>query len=688
MHFVKHSLILAMLAVLTGCGGSSSTAPSSSGGSETPAENTMVVSSVSPQSAIVGALTTFTLSGTNMSSKMQVSLPNCQNISALSGSTSRVTFTCTPQTESTSTLTVKNEAGSTLFSGDIKLQTTAPADDIIISSIEIPSVVTVGQIATFLIKGQNLPRTLQISLPQCANISQPEQSDTQIRVTCTPQAAGTQQLIVFNEIGTELRRGTVIMQNPAPTLTGSWRKTAANGCASTDSINGEAIAGARSKQPLFTFVEDKDPETQVRVRVRLLSNEGFAYTTPDCSDTPYITTGIASFAAIFNNISAVQQTSGLNYYYPVNTNYSSSDFSPSNATAIVFKDTDNFCLFTGTVTASNISQFIQNITDNTAGCFTRTNKTPFSQLPPAILLTQSKAELVERADGELLLNVLERLNQRGENRYALLGEAKSLRPEIGSNSSKTYDVLTQIVGFSNLTFNYIPQDEPAQDSNFNVKRLQQLNDLGSQSLLFLGKKQLDAFFGAKTLYARNNLGQTFSYQLRIDSDVNATKLAGILEEQGAQGCRFVDLRLQVTPANTYATVCVDGSVELGTFKYRYVEYPTSTRTDALTNLLEAQQKEGYYPIRVFGLGNNNPRILFEYNSRIGQGIQGMQYKVYSQALPTNRPELNSLLNDQGKLGWHLWSQINDPSGNHLATIFASLPFPHLPDGEPAVLDPR
>lgn len=688
MHFVKHSLILAMLAVLTGCGGGSSNSAPPTNNTPEPPDNVTTVTSVSPQTAIVGVLTTFNLSGSNMNSKMQVSLPNCLNISALGGSPTKVTFTCTPQTVSTPTLMVKSEAGANLFTGEIKFQATASAEDIIVSSIEIPSVVTVGQIATFKIKGQNLPSTLLIGLPRCSNLTQTSITATQITVTCTPQAAGTQELVIFSETGTELGSGNVIMQNPAPTLTGSWRHAAADGCMGTDSIGGETVTGALSKQPLFTFVEDNDPETLVRVRVRLLSNEGFAYTTPDCSDTPHITTGVTSFATIFNNIGAVQQTSGLNYYYPVNTSYSSTGFSSPNATAIVFKDTDNFCLFNGTVTPANISEFVLNISANTVGCFTRSTKVPFSQLPPAVLATQSRSELVERQNGELLLNVLERLNQRGQNRYVLLSEAKSLRPEINASSTKTYDLLTQIAGFSNLTFNYVPQDEPLQDASFNVKRLQQLNDLGSQSLLFLGKKQLDAFFGAKTLYARNNLSQTFSYQLRSDSDVNATKLISILETQGATGCRFVDLRLQPTPANTHTTVCVDSSLETGVFKYRYVEYPASTRTDALTSLLDTQKKEGYYPIRVFSLGNNSPRILFEYNSRIGQGIQAMEYKVYSQALPNNQPELISLLNDQGKMGWHLWSQINDSSGNHLATIFASLPFSHLPDGEAVLLNPR
>lgn len=695
MHFVKHSLAVAMLAILTGCGGGSSnnTAPVNNT-PDTPDEVT-AVSSVSPQSAVVGQLTTFTLSGQRMTSNLQVSLPNCQNISALEGSTTKVTFTCTPQTAGTHVLTVKTAAGATLFTGNINLQATAPAEDIIISSVEMPSNVTVGQQASFTIKGQNLSGTLQINLAQCQNITPLEITPTQIRFTCTPQVAGVQTLTILSAAGTTLLTRTVSVQSPPPVLSGSWRQTAAEGC--TGSIDGETIVGVRSKKPLFTFISDAEK------RVRLIGNEGFGYSTVDCSETTQtpatattptfaLTTGIAKFSAVYDDVGPVQKINDV-YYYPVHTTYSNNSLATPSATAIVFKNADTFCLFDGVVTSANVTQFIQNVDLTQLGCFARNSKSPFSQDAPSLsaFFSKSISALVQRSDGESILNLLSPINQRGQTGYVLLGGVKSLSPVINSNGLQTYNLFTQISVASEFSFEYRIEDEPAQDANFESNRLKQLNDLGLQGLLFLGKKQLNAFSEARTLYVKATPAtgtlQAFEYRQRRDSDVTATKLIGILDAYGADGCRFVDTRLQATPANTRATVCVNSNRHIGTYSYRYVPYPESTRTDALKALLDTQKLSGFYPIRVMSIGTDaTPHILFEYDSSVATRVQGMQYKVYSQALPSNEPELDGLLNDQGKLGWQLWSEIDDLSGSHLGTIFASLPFPHLPDGESVVLD--
>lgn len=110
------------------------------------------------------------------------------------------------------------------------------------------------------------------------------------------------------------------------------------------------------------------------------------------------------------------------------------------------------------------------------------------------------------------------------------------------------------------------------------------------------------------------------------------------------GCRFVDTRLQTTAATTRATVCVSNNRHNGTFSYRYVPYPVSTRTDALKALLDTQKSNGFYPIRVMSLGAAaTPH--FYLNTTIATNVGLIQYKVYSQALPSNQPELISLLND-------------------------------------------
>ena len=701
MHFVKHSLILAMLAVLSGCGGSSSSGAPTTSNPDTPAENTMVVSGVNTNTAIIGTLSTFILSGSNMSSNMQVSLPNCENISALSGSTISVKFTCTPRAAGTQVLTVKTAAGATLFTSNINLQATAPAETVLVNSVEIPSKITVGDLATFTINGQNLSGTLQVILPQCQNLTPISITPTKIVFTCTPQVAGAQKLTIRDANGVTLDdTRTVTVQNPAPTLTGSWRQSVADGC--TGTIEGETIVGVRSKLPLFTFIKDSDTQ------VRLIGNEGVGYLSTDCSETTPTTspdatippqfalsTGMPKFTAIYSNVGAVQQTSGLHYYYPVETSYNRDGTVTANATAIVFKDKDTFCLFGGVVSAANISQFIQSISPNTPGCFARSSKAPFSQEAPTSVAFFSKSvnALLERSTDESILNLLSPINQRGQTGYVLLGDSRSLRPEINGNQPKTYNLFTQIDVASGFTFQYRVEDEPVQDANFAANRLSALNALGLQGFLYLGQTQLSPASPPKTLYAKTSpavsTSKLFAYQMRSDSDLTASKLVEILDGFGATGCRFVDTRLQATATNTRATVCVNSNRHNGTFSYRYVPYPVSTRTDALKALLDTQKSNGFYPIRVMSLGAAaTPHILFEYDSTIATNVGLIQYKVYSQALPSNQPELISLLNDQGTLGWHLWSEINDVSGNPLATIFASLPFPSLADGEPVVLNRR
>lgn len=683
MHFVKHSLALAMLAILTGCGGggSSSSAPANNTPDDTtPAATT--ISGVSPQVATVGVLTTFTLTGSNMNSKMQISLPNCQNISGLTGSTTSTRFTCTPLTDSTQTLTVKTETGSTLLSSEIKFQAAGTGDDVVVDSIDAPTLAFAGQVTTFTIKGKNLLNTLQISLSQCSNLTQTSVTATQVIFTCTPQTAGDQELVIRNTNGTILKRQKVIV--PA-TLTGTWRQTVSNGC--TGTVEGEKVAGAISVMPLFSLVRDST------TRVRFIGNDAISYAAENCTidvtkpeDALKIalTTGTPDFSAIYEDVSAAQRADDT-VYYAVRTSYTNNNVTVPSASALVFKDASTFCLFDGTVNTANISQFIAAVDLTKPGCFTRITVTPFSQKAPAAPTTSALGDVVQRQQGELLLNVLERLNERGKDGYFLLNEAQTLRSTINGATANSYDILSKVNAFGALTFNYQQQDEdrlePAENS-----RLAQLNDLGSKGLLYLGNRKLDPVFGERPTFVKTNISQTFTYQLRTNSNVNATNLTSILNAEGDVGCRFIDIRPKTTATNTYTTVCVDSSRHTGSFNYRYVAYPTSTRVDAFVALLDQQKADGYYPIRVIQLnGMAAPQILFERNSVTEAGVKSLEYKVFSQGLPNNQPELSSLLNDQGGINWHLWGQINNAAGTPFATIFARSPYPYSADGESASL---
>lgn len=687
MHFVKHSLALALLAILTGCGGNSdNSAPSSSGsGSNTPDPAVTTVASVSPTTATVGTLTTFTISGQRLSSSLQVSLANCQNISGLSGPTTGARFTCTPQTAGTERVTVRTADGTTLFSGDITFKAPDPAEQITITNIEIPSALRIGQIATFTINGENLPDTLQISLPQCTNITQTSITPTKVVFTCTPQAAGTYTLRVRSAAGVDLNNGGQPTVVPAA-LTSTWRQTTANGC--TGSVTGEAIAEGRSVTPLFTFVTDS------KQRVRFMGNDALSYLSDDCSvstsTTDVIqaapTTGVTRFAAVYDNVSEPQLAEGV-VYYTVDTTFSNDNPAVPSATAIVFKDANTFCLFNGTVSPSAVKQFIDGVDINQRGCFARGLNLAFSQEQPENFLSSAEAQLIPRVDGELLVNVIDRLNQRGQTGHVLLREAQSLRSALIGDTRKTYDLVSQLSGFSGLTFNYRQESAATSDD----ARLIKLNELGQQGWLFIGDKRLDAFFGTRPTYARTNFnkerGHRFTYQQRTDSDViDNTKFVSILNAQGTQGCRFIESVAQV-PASTRKTLCVNNSRINSAFNYRSLAYPTSPRTDAFKALLDTQRADGYYPIRILDLGDDiPPQILFESNRDAIQDIRSFQYKIFSQPLPDNQPELDSFLNDQGRLGWQLWGEVPNATGQHLATVFARSPFPHLADGEPAVFD--
>ena len=683
MHFVKHSLALALLAILTGCGGNSdNSAPSSSGsGSNTSDSAVTTVSGVSPTTATVGTLTTFTISGQRLSSSLQVSLANCQNISGLSGPTTGARFTCTPQTAGTERVTVRTAEGTTLFSGDITFQAPDPAEQITITNIEIPSALRIGQIATFTINGENLPDTLQISLPQCINITQTSITPTKVVFTCTPQAAGTYTLRVRSAAGVDLNNGGQPTVVPAA-LAGTWRQTVANGC--TGSVTGEAITAARSIEPLFTFIRDSEQ------RVRFMGNDALSYLSNDCSTSASTTneiqalptTGVTRFAAVYENVSEAQLTDGV-VYYTVNTTFSNDNPAVPPATAIVFKDANTFCLFNGTVSPSAVKQFIEGVDINQRGCFARGLNLTFSQERPLSLSANSEYQLTVRVEGELLTNVLDRLNQRGQTGFILLRDAQSVQSSLTGTARETYDVLSRISVFPGLTFNYRQEQVEPTDT----ARLIKLNELGQDGWLFLGEKRLDTFFGARPTYVKTNIAQRFVYQLRTDSDVtDNTKFVSILNAQGTQGCRFIESVAQV-PASTRKTLCVDSSRINSAFNYRLLAYPTSSRTDAFKALLDAQRADGYYPIRVLDLGQDTaPQILFESNSGAVGGAQSLQYKVFSQPLPDNQPELDSFLNDQGRLGWQFWSEVPNANGQHLATVFARSPFPHLADGEPAVFD--
>jgi cyclophilin family peptidyl-prolyl cis-trans isomerase len=155
------------LFILTACGSSSSTAPST-------------VSAVTANSPVLGKLTTFTIAGSNLSDPIAPTTTGCSGLTVLSStsSTSRQ-FTCTPDAPAVS-VTV-NYGAQTPF----------------VANIDIPFVTSVtsanasyGKTSNFLVNGGNLPADLKLTATGCSTlVNAPSTSKTLREFTCTPEGS-------------------------------------------------------------------------------------------------------------------------------------------------------------------------------------------------------------------------------------------------------------------------------------------------------------------------------------------------------------------------------------------------------------------------------------------------------------------------------------------------------------------
>jgi len=81
------------------------------------------VSSISPKSAILGEKTKFTISGTDLSSSLIVSIDECSDMTSLEGDSNLMTCSCTPNSSGNKTGVVKEKySGDILFHFDINIE--------------------------------------------------------------------------------------------------------------------------------------------------------------------------------------------------------------------------------------------------------------------------------------------------------------------------------------------------------------------------------------------------------------------------------------------------------------------------------------------------------------------------------------------------------------------------------------
>ncbi len=168
------------------------------------------VSSVTPSTATLGQLTTFTINGSNLTSGMGFWIADCSGVTELSGGTStRQYFRCTPSYSAGSKSgTVKTTPGGTTLH-NFSVQVSAPAPTV--SSVS-PSTATLGQLTTFTIHGSNLTSGMGFWIANCDGLTElGGGSASQRYFRCTPRwHLGSMDGVVRDEPdGTLLREFTV-----------------------------------------------------------------------------------------------------------------------------------------------------------------------------------------------------------------------------------------------------------------------------------------------------------------------------------------------------------------------------------------------------------------------------------------------------------------------------------------------
>ncbi len=152
-------------------------------------ENSPVVDSVSPLTATVGELTTFTVRGSNFSSDLAFWIGNCEGLEQISISSTVAKWRCTPNSNTgyQDGIVKDGPGGTTLKVFRVNVTGCTPH----VSSVS-PLSAYLNQSKTFTISGTCLPTTTTFWLANCANPTKLSgATSTRVRYSCTPSYGGT-----------------------------------------------------------------------------------------------------------------------------------------------------------------------------------------------------------------------------------------------------------------------------------------------------------------------------------------------------------------------------------------------------------------------------------------------------------------------------------------------------------------
>ena len=126
---LKTLFLAAGVVALAGCGGG--------GGSQAVVPvpvSVFKVSSINPDSALVGKEATFTLKGEGLNG-VSLSIPDCTNLKVTQRTGSQLVAMCTPAVAGSKTLSLKNGSGAVMFQQPVEFFAPAPADAVVKSAV-------------------------------------------------------------------------------------------------------------------------------------------------------------------------------------------------------------------------------------------------------------------------------------------------------------------------------------------------------------------------------------------------------------------------------------------------------------------------------------------------------------------------------------------------------------------------
>ncbi|MEK8019222.1 MAG: S-layer homology domain-containing protein, partial [Candidatus Parabeggiatoa sp.] len=191
---------------------------------DTGPENRPMIFAITPLTATVNEPITFTLEGFNLPIPVTLALPDCANLTPVSGGTAeKQDFQCTPTLAGLKNATVNAPDGTVLveFAVEVDEISTPPPPPSCTPSVTAVSPLTavLNQTQVFTVKGLCLPETTVFSIAECDNLARLDGDEQQQPFRCLPNSSGDKQGVVKDQPeGTVLHDFTVsVTEDSTPT---------------------------------------------------------------------------------------------------------------------------------------------------------------------------------------------------------------------------------------------------------------------------------------------------------------------------------------------------------------------------------------------------------------------------------------------------------------------------------------